>query len=320
MNSLSQGAFRLFQVAGITVYLHWSWFLVAIIEINFRGDRYPSAVWNIAEYLTLFGIVLMHEFGHALACRQVGGKAERIVLWPLGGVAFVNPPPRPGAQLWSIAAGPLVNVALVPVTFGLCWLAPHVCPPQFLDPFTLFCEVVRAINVLLLGFNLLPIYPLDGGQMVYALLWFVVGRARALMMASVLGMLGAGGLMLLALLYLQSVWMIVLSAFLGFQAINGWRVARTLAWMQPALDHFNRAMASVRRGAGADAVAECDMALALIPPGHRLRENVNACRAVALAQRGGTPAALCPSCGAVLKPPDVSGTQACGNCGWRSAT
>ena len=49
---------------------------------------------------------MLHEFGHALACRQVGGQADLIVLWPLGGVAYVNPPPRPGALLWSIAAGP----------------------------------------------------------------------------------------------------------------------------------------------------------------------------------------------------------------------
>jgi Zn-dependent protease len=58
---------------------------------------------------------LFHEFGHALACRQVGGQADLIVLWPLGGVAYVSPPPRPGALLWRIAAGPLVNVLLVPV-------------------------------------------------------------------------------------------------------------------------------------------------------------------------------------------------------------
>src|SRR5579864_5360255 len=58
-------------------------------------------------------VVLLHEYGHALACRQVGGTADRIVLWPLGGVAYVNPPPRAAATLWSIAAGPLVNVALL---------------------------------------------------------------------------------------------------------------------------------------------------------------------------------------------------------------
>src|ERR1700758_1816049 len=110
-----QGTIQLFQFAGISVFLHWSWFLVAIYEINGSTTGYSSRVWNVLEYLSLFLIVLLHEFGHALACRQVGGTANQIVLWPLGGVAYVNAPPRPGATLWSIAAGPLVNVGLVPV-------------------------------------------------------------------------------------------------------------------------------------------------------------------------------------------------------------
>ena len=92
-----RGSFRLFGFAGVQVYLHWSWLVVALIEINMRSRQYGSYVWNVLEYLALFGIVLMHEFGHALACRQVGGKAEQIILWPLGGVAYVAPPPRPGA-------------------------------------------------------------------------------------------------------------------------------------------------------------------------------------------------------------------------------
>ena len=88
-----------------------------------RARQYSSLFWNALEYLALFAIVLLHEFGHALACRQVGGRAEQIVLWPLGGVAYVDPPQRPGATLWSIAAGPLVNVVLAPLLIGSYWLA-----------------------------------------------------------------------------------------------------------------------------------------------------------------------------------------------------
>src|SRR5271166_5937207 len=122
MPSSRQGSIHLFRFADIDVFLHWSWFVVAVFEINARAGKYSSITWNVLEYLALFLIVLLHEFGHALACRQVGGRANRIVLWPLGGVAFVDPPPRPGATLWSIAAGPLVNVALVPIL----WLAVTV--------------------------------------------------------------------------------------------------------------------------------------------------------------------------------------------------
>src|SRR4051812_46365326 len=103
MSNVQSGAFRLFRVAGISVYLHWLWFVLAYWQI-FRehpGNLPQAALpWRVAEYLTFFLIVLLHEFGHALACRSVGGTADRIMLWPLGGVAFVNPPPRPGAMLW----------------------------------------------------------------------------------------------------------------------------------------------------------------------------------------------------------------------------
>src|ERR1700729_539950 len=118
-----QGSIRLFRFAKIDLYLHFSWFLVAVYEIQSRKGNYSSVTWNVLEYLALFLIVLLHEFGHSLACRSVGGRADQIVLWPLGGVAYVDPPPRPGATLWSIAAGPLVNVVLFPVLTGATMLA-----------------------------------------------------------------------------------------------------------------------------------------------------------------------------------------------------
>ena len=100
-----KGSVKLFRLLGITVYLHWAWF-VAFIYFTSRPNEYSSYGWNALEVLALFALVLIHEFGHQLACRSVGGQTQDIVLWPLGGVAYVNPPQRPGAQLWSIAAGP----------------------------------------------------------------------------------------------------------------------------------------------------------------------------------------------------------------------
>ena len=101
-----QGSFRLFRVKGIDVYLNWTWFLVAVFEIQARQRHYTSPVWNVLEYLALFGIVLLHEFGHAFACRSVGGTADTIMLWPLGGVAHVVPPPRPAGRGGPSAGNP----------------------------------------------------------------------------------------------------------------------------------------------------------------------------------------------------------------------
>src|SRR5215469_6083362 len=174
-----QGSFRLFRFSGIEVFLHWSWFVVAAYEISARGRRYSSVGWNIAEYLALFLIVTLHEFGHALACRQVGGTANQIVLWPLGGVAYVNPPPRPAATLWSIAAGPLVNVALLPIFSVLVIFSRSSGWATTMPNAHGFLRAVWFMNLGLLIFNMLPIYPLDGGQILRSLLWFVAGRARS---------------------------------------------------------------------------------------------------------------------------------------------
>ena len=213
-----KGSIRLFQFKGIDVFLHWSWFLIALFEIRARAGTYSSMSWNVLEYLALFAIVLMHEFGHALACRQVGGVADHIVLWPLGGVAYVNPPPRPGATLWSIAAGPLVNVALLPVLNTLL-NAARSADWAYSNPnaFQLL-YAVRLINFALLVFNVLPIFPLDGGQMLRALLWFPLGRARSLMVATLLGFLGVAAFLFFAFRS-GSLW---IGALALFMLLNCW--------------------------------------------------------------------------------------------------
>ncbi|MBN1506790.1 MAG: site-2 protease family protein [Sedimentisphaerales bacterium] len=245
MTSLSQGSFRLFRVAGIDLYLHWSWFLVAYVEIGHRVGQYSSPMWNVLEYVSLFAIVLLHELGHSLACRQVGGKADHIVLWPLGGVAYVQPPERPAAILWSIAAGPLVNVALVPALLLLDTLmrisgAVQIAP----DAFRLL-RTVAIINIGMLIFNLMPIYPLDGGQILRSLLWFVLGRAWSLTVATAFGFVGVAALVLLALAA-QSVWIGFVAAFILMNCWNGLRHALRLVRMSRAPRHEGFACPSCR--------------------------------------------------------------------------
>ena len=224
-----QGAFRLFRFAGIDVFLHWSWFVVALIEVNSRGRQYSSITWNILEYLSLFLIVLLHEFGHSLACRSVGGKADQIVLWPLGGVAYVAPPQRPSATLWSIAAGPLVNVILVPI-LGLFWFLA----PVSVDNVPEFAQAIFFINAVLLVFNLLPIYPLDGGQILRSLLWFAFGRTKSLLIASILGFIGIAALLVIAVFSKlmwsgESIWPLIMAAFVVMNCWRGLMEARALA-------------------------------------------------------------------------------------------
>jgi Zn-dependent protease len=227
MIGIRRNAIRLFQFKGIDLYLHWSWFLVAAYEIGDRQRAYASITWNILEYLALFLIVMLHEFGHALACRQVGGDANQIVLWPLGGVAYVNPPQRPGAMLWSIAAGPLVNVALVPVFLIIGRVIRALGLAQTVPDTLLLLKSIAIINIGLLIFNLLPVYPLDGGQILRALLWYPMGRARSLMTATIVGCIGVAGLALYALKS-QSIWLGFVSAFVFMNCWRGLQKARAL--------------------------------------------------------------------------------------------
>ena len=225
---MQSGAFRLFKVAGIEVSIHFSWFIIAAYQLLARPHGYSNPVWAGYEYLMLFAIVLLHEFGHALACRQTGGEANYIMLWPLGGVAFVRPPLRPGAQLWSIAAGPLVNVVLMPIlviaqamAFRLGWGIEHP------DAYRLLVNTTY-INGGLLIFNLLPIYPLDGGQILRSLLWFPLGRIRSLQIASGIGFVGSAAVVVFAI-WARSIWLGVLAFFLISQAMAGWKQAQELA-------------------------------------------------------------------------------------------
>jgi len=223
-----QGSIRLFQFKGIDVFLHWSWFVFALYEMRSRVGNYSSLAWNVLEYLSLFLIVLLHEFGHSLACRQVGGEANQIVLWPLGGVAYVNPPPRPGATLWSIAAGPLVNVALLPVFGGLYLVAGSLGWQETMPDVYSLLQAVLFIDFVLLAFNMLPVYPLDGGQILRSVLWFVLGRARSLMVASILGFVGVIGFFALAL-WRQSMWYGILAVFMLMNCWGGLMHARELS-------------------------------------------------------------------------------------------
>jgi Zn-dependent protease/Zn ribbon nucleic-acid-binding protein len=185
--------------------------------------------------------VLLHEFGHALACRSVGGRAERIMLWPLGGIAFVNTPPRAGALLWSIAAGPLVNVVLIPLTIvGLFAVSAFYEAGATAEPTDLwhYAFAVTVMNGVLLVFNLLPIYPLDGGQILRALLWFFVGQYRSLSIAASIGLVASLAGIGVAL-WLGDWWLVVIAVFAALQSRSGLAIARRMSKLAQQPRHAN---------------------------------------------------------------------------------
>jgi Zn-dependent protease len=230
-----QGSFHLFRILGIDVYIHFLWFLAVIYYVS-QTTGYDSPIWSVGECMAMFMIVLIHEFGHAFACRSVGGKADEIVLWLFGGVAYVRPPERPGAQLWSIAAGPLVNVVLIPILTGAWFLADRAGWNETAPETLRLLYHIQGINILLLFFNMMPIYPLDGGQILRSVLWFVFGRANSLLIASTIGFIGIGALVIGALIGLvavpnktYAVWAFMMAVFVSTNCWAGLKYARVLA-------------------------------------------------------------------------------------------
>src|SRR5688500_4005710 len=118
---------KLGRIAGIEVYLHWTFFL--LIGFVFFSDlwqsdelstaaRVPGAAQDVLFVLALFGCIVLHELGHSLAARKYGIPTRDITLLPIGGVARLERMPRePMQELWVAVAGPLVNVAIAACLF-----------------------------------------------------------------------------------------------------------------------------------------------------------------------------------------------------------
>jgi len=256
------GSLLLFRYREIPVFLHWSWLLAAAVVVALRSDAYSSVVFNILEYVGLFAIVLLHEFGHALATRSVGGSVSHILLWPLGGVAHVRPPQRPAAVLWSIAAGPLVNFVLAPIS-----LAALLLVPEGWTDVQQFLWALAAINGILFVFNMLPVYPLDGGQILRAVLWFGMGRERSLVVTAGLGLIVAciGGAWALDPAgigdpegWTPDIWLALIAAYAGYHSWRGLRAARLLQQLAAGPRHVGTRCPSCGEAPPAGLAFRCD--------------------------------------------------------------
>jgi len=143
------------------------------------------------------------------------------MLWPLGGVAYVDAPQRPAAQLWSLAAGPLVNVALLPVLGGVYFAASASGWSTRTPTCTTWRTACWPSTWCCWSSNLLPIYPLDGGQILRSLPVVYGGQGQiSLAAATVIGFIGAAGLVGLAIVS-HSTWTLLIA---GFVVMNCWVV------------------------------------------------------------------------------------------------
>jgi Zn-dependent protease/Flp pilus assembly protein TadD len=244
-------SFRIGRVANADIRLHWSLplgfvYFFILVPVN---DVFGVVVVTTLV-LMLFVSIALHEFGHMLVALRLGYTTRQIVLWMLGGmIRLEREPQRPRDRILIFAAGPLVNLAIVGVFAGIGWaLATLVgadwdilfarwmhtlgLPALRLGPFG---SGIIWLNGILALFNLLPLYPLDGGQILRAALTPPFGRRRADLVALIIGVLIGGVLLIFS--SIQGDWLmfgVTLFLLLLVGTLNPWfnrQFARSIAWV-----------------------------------------------------------------------------------------
>lgn len=197
-------SYRLGRIAGIDVNIHATFaLLIAWILLThwLAGQTFNAAIGGLAFVTAIFGCVLLHELGHALAARRFGIGTRDITLLPIGGVARLERmPEKPIQELWVALAGPAVNVAIAAALYAWLLLTHQLVPLSQLGVATgPFVERLLIVNMLLIVFNMIPAFPMDGGRCVRALLALRLEYAKATRIAAGLGQVIAVGFVVLGL-------------------------------------------------------------------------------------------------------------------------
>ncbi|MCH7725205.1 MAG: site-2 protease family protein [Planctomycetes bacterium] len=219
-----RGSWRFGRLFGIDLFIHWSFLiLLGIVMLSAFGDGATVAqtAESILFVLAIFGCIVLHELGHALAARRFGIGTHDITLLPIGGVARLDRMPRrPMQELLVAIAGPAVNVAIAAGIFGGLLL---FMPLENLVTVSAFESsfLIRLMwtNVFLVVFNLLPAFPMDGGRVLRSLLAMRIRYDRATKIAATIGQ---GMAIVFAVVGLLSgVWTLALVAVFVFLAARG---------------------------------------------------------------------------------------------------
>lgn len=197
----------LFTFRGIKVLVHWTFLLLpAYIVITglMEGASWGTVGMEVGLLLIVFGCVVLHEFGHALTAARFGVGTRDITLLPIGGLASLERMPEdPRQEFWITLAGPLVNLVIAAVAFGILalgGLASFTTDIELdLATWTNFLIFLFTANLGLFLFNLIPAFPMDGGRILRSLLSLWIPRDRATRFAAIVGRILAVGFIIYGL-------------------------------------------------------------------------------------------------------------------------
>ena len=243
------------------MFIHFTFlFLLAWIGIAHYSERQEisDVVEGIGFMLVIFLIVVMHEFGHSLAARRFGIKTKDITLLPIGGLARLERmPEKPSQELVVAIAGPAVNVVLA-VVFGIVLTLTNGWSPVEEISVTggSFMERLFAVNLMLIVFNLLPAFPMDGGRVLRALLAMRKPYPEATRLAAAIGQAMALLLGLAGLFFNPMLVFIALFVWVGAaQEAQGVETKSALAGV-PIDDLMIRRFQALRRTDSLESVVE----------------------------------------------------------------
>jgi len=181
---------------GTKIYIHWSfWILAIVVFLSNMSKGFGPAVSALGFIFSVFACVFLHELGHALAARKFGRPTLDITLLPIGGVARIQgSKPDPWSDGWIAIAGPIVNfaIALVLMLGIFLGLLPSVDLTKISITDLSWAQQLLIANIAIGVFNLLPLFPLDGGRILRSLLCYFTTRERAIDLSARIGQWGSG--------------------------------------------------------------------------------------------------------------------------------
>ena len=251
-NDIWSWALSIGTIAGIRIRLHLIFIIYIVLELIRSlidsGFTLPTGIM-LAMLACLFVVVLAHEFGHCAGSRLTGGQADDILMWPLGGLASCMPASNWSSRFWTVIAGPLVNVAICIVTIPLLgfitgqWWGVAL-PNPFLGTgletvirlswVYVGLYLINLVSLMLLVFNLIPAYPLDGGRLLELFLARRMPAIHAKRLAVRIGLVAAIALGVFGVVFIDiGGWTVVIIAV--FCGLTSWQTLKQLEMADEAM-------------------------------------------------------------------------------------